>query len=182
MDLCRRLDGIPLAIELAAATCRTVGIDDVVQRLDARLDVLLDRRPADGRHASLRGALEWSHDLLTVAEQQLLRRLTVFAGGFELRAVEAICGPLDGTSPRSPWSSPRSSTSRSSSSTTSTAVTDSSRPSDASPPNDSTPTRRRRIEQAHARWYLDELSARPWVDVTTLHPFVPEASNLLARR
>ncbi|MFT3853257.1 MAG: BTAD domain-containing putative transcriptional regulator [Ilumatobacteraceae bacterium] len=179
VELCRRLDGLPLAIELAAATCRSVGIDDVVRDLDARLDVLLDRRPSDGRHTSLRATIEWSHDLLTTAERQLLRRLSVFAGSFDADAVDVVCGPLD--------------------STTSIAGVLASLVDKSLAVFDHDHGRHRLLEtvrrfaaerldageqatyrEAHARWYLDALCARPWVDVTTLHPFVPDAANLIA--
>ena len=179
IELCRRLDGIPLAIELAAATCRTVGVADLVERLDTRFDLLLGQQSPAGRHASLRATLEWSHALLSVAERQLLRRLAVFTGSFTLRAVEAICGPLDSSRPVAAVLA---------------ALVDKSlvvfEPASGRHRLLET-VRLFAVEQldaeetigvhdAHATWYRDELLAQPWVDVTTLHPFVPEAPNLLA--
>jgi tetratricopeptide (TPR) repeat protein len=97
-DLCRRLDGIPLAIELAAARMSLLEPQEIVTRLDDALSVLGHGPTGVTRHQTLRAALEWSHQLLTVDEQVLLRRLSVFAGSFDLAAVEAVCcaQPLDG--------------------------------------------------------------------------------------
>jgi predicted ATPase/DNA-binding SARP family transcriptional activator len=88
--ICRRLDGIPLALELAAARVSHLQVVEIAERLSEALS-LLGRRGAVTRHATLRAALEWSHDLLTADEQILLRRLAVFAGGFPLTAAERIC-------------------------------------------------------------------------------------------
>jgi hypothetical protein len=96
--VCRRLDGIPLAIELAAARAPTMSPAELVSRLDRRFRVLAGgRRGAVERHQTLRAAIDWSYELLTVAQQALLARLSVFAGGCTLDAAEAVCngGPVD---------------------------------------------------------------------------------------
>jgi predicted ATPase/DNA-binding CsgD family transcriptional regulator len=108
--ICRQLDGLPLAIELAAARCRHLSLPTLLDRLQNRLRVLTQdiyERPA--RQQTLRHTLDWSYDLLNAAEQTLLARLAVFAGGWTLEAVEAICsdpsrsepdvGRSDSTSP-----------------------------------------------------------------------------------
>src|ERR1700682_2748313 len=89
-ELCRRLDGIPLAIELAAARIAALGIEGVAARLDDRFQLLAGgRRTALPRHQTLRATLDWSYELLTEPERVLLRRLAVFAGGFTLQAATA---------------------------------------------------------------------------------------------
>ena len=89
--LCRRLDGIPLAIELAAARVRSLTPDDLVQRLDQRFKLLTrGSRASLERHQTLRNTVDWSYDLLNPVEQAALNRLSVFAGGADLRAVEAV--------------------------------------------------------------------------------------------
>jgi non-specific serine/threonine protein kinase len=91
-QICLRLDGIPLAIELAAARMSLLSAQEIASRLDQRFSLLTrGRRTALPRHQTLRAAIEWSHDLLSAAEQTLFRRLSVFAGGFTLEAAEAIC-------------------------------------------------------------------------------------------
>lgn len=92
-ELCARLDGLPLAIELAAARTRTLSLDQLAERLSDRF-ALLSRGPrtARERQQTLRASVDWSHDLLAPAEQRLLRRVAVFAGGFTLEAAEAIHG------------------------------------------------------------------------------------------
>jgi len=91
-QLCRQLDGLPLAIELAAACVRFLSIEDVCTRLDQRFGLLVGAsRTAPLRHQTLRATVEWSHDLLSPTEQQLFRRLSVFAGGCTLEAIEAVC-------------------------------------------------------------------------------------------
>ncbi|MCP1120344.1 ATP-binding protein [Robbsia andropogonis] len=88
-EICRRLDGIPLAIELAAARAATLGIDGICQRLDNRLAVLTGGfRTALPRHQTLRATFDWSFDLLDPPSRRLFRRLAVFSGMFSL---EAIC-------------------------------------------------------------------------------------------
>jgi predicted ATPase/class 3 adenylate cyclase len=96
VELCHHLDGIPLAIELAAARARALGVKEVLSNLGDRFRLLTGGRRASGRQATLHAALEWSHQLLEPVEQQLLRRLAVFAGGFTPAAVEEVCAPLDG--------------------------------------------------------------------------------------
>ena len=91
--ICRRLDGIPLALELAAARVRVLSADELADRLDHRLQLLTGgARTAGPRHQTLRAALDWGHDLLTEAEQTLLRRLSAFRGSFDLEAAEAVAG------------------------------------------------------------------------------------------
>jgi len=92
--ICRRLDGIPLALELAAARMSHLEPAEIAERLTGALS-LLGRRGAVTRHATLRAALEWSHALLAEDEQILLRRLAVFAGSFSLTAAEQVCAGDD---------------------------------------------------------------------------------------
>jgi len=90
--ICFRLDGLPLALELAAARLGGLGTNALAERLDDRFRLLrTDSRPAPTRQQTLLATLQWSHDLLNAPEQVLLRRLSVFAGGFELSAVETVC-------------------------------------------------------------------------------------------
>jgi predicted ATPase/class 3 adenylate cyclase len=92
-QVCRRLDGVPLAIELAAARVPAMTPADLAERLDRRFQVLAGgRRGAVERHQTLRAAIDWSYDLLSESEQRLLARLAVFAGGCTLDAAEAVCG------------------------------------------------------------------------------------------
>jgi len=94
--VCRRLDGMPLAIELAAARLRVLAVEQIAARLDDRFRLLTGgSRTALPRHQTLRAAMDWSYDLLSAQEQALLRRLSAFAGGWTLDAAEAIC-PGDG--------------------------------------------------------------------------------------
>jgi predicted ATPase/class 3 adenylate cyclase len=94
VEICRRLDGLPLAIELAAARVRMLAPEDILARLDQCLRLLEDRAPnLPPRQRSIRAAIEWSHDLLDEGEQRTLRRLSVFAGGWDLAAAEAVCDP-----------------------------------------------------------------------------------------
>jgi predicted ATPase/DNA-binding winged helix-turn-helix (wHTH) protein len=89
--ICRRLDGIPLAIELAAARVAVLGIAGVAARLDDRFRLLAGgRRTAMPRHQTLRATLDWSYELLTEPERVVLRRLAIFAGGFTLQAASAV--------------------------------------------------------------------------------------------
>lgn len=91
-DICRRLDGIPLAIELAAARTEVLSPPQIAAHLDARFGLLTHGgRTTVARHQTLRAALDWSHELLTVAEAVLLGRLSVFAGGATLEAVQGVC-------------------------------------------------------------------------------------------
>jgi predicted ATPase/DNA-binding CsgD family transcriptional regulator len=93
-DLVDRLDGMPLAIELAAARVASLGIDGLRTGLDDRLRLLAGGRGADPRHRSLRAVIDWSHDLLDESERTLFRRLSVFAGGFDLDAAWATSPEL----------------------------------------------------------------------------------------
>jgi predicted ATPase/DNA-binding winged helix-turn-helix (wHTH) protein len=89
--ICRRLDGIPLAIELAAARAASLGIEGLAAGLDNRFRLLArGRRTALPRHQTLRGTLDWSYQLLTEPERVVLRRLAIFAGGFTLQAAGAV--------------------------------------------------------------------------------------------
>ena len=90
--LCRRLDGIPLAIELAAVRLRALSLDQIIARLDDRFRLLGTTRESRNRHQTLRAAVAWSYDLCTADEQRLWARLSVFPGGFDLAAAEHICG------------------------------------------------------------------------------------------
>jgi predicted ATPase/DNA-binding SARP family transcriptional activator len=90
--ICQALDGIPLAIELAAARLRTMSLDQVARRLDDRFQLLTGgSRTALPRHRTLGAVVDWSWDLLSEAERALLRRLAVFSGGASLEAVERVC-------------------------------------------------------------------------------------------
>jgi predicted ATPase/class 3 adenylate cyclase len=90
--VCRQLDGLPLAIELAAARTRALSVEQIAARLDARFRLLTGgSRTASPRQQTLRGALDWSYDLLSQKERGLLRQLSVFAGGWTLEAAETIC-------------------------------------------------------------------------------------------
>ncbi|MFC8344903.1 ATP-binding protein [Streptomyces sp. NPDC057280] len=90
--LCRRLDGLPLAIELAAVRVRSLGVDRLVERLDDRYRLLTGGSPASApRHRTLRSAVDWSHELCTAQEQLVWAWLSVFVGSFDLAAAEAVC-------------------------------------------------------------------------------------------
>jgi predicted ATPase/DNA-binding CsgD family transcriptional regulator len=90
-EICRRLDGIPLAIELAAARVRVLSVEQISERLEDSLGLLTGGgRTTDLRHQTLRGTLEWSHGFLSEAEKNLFERLSVFAGGWALEAAEAV--------------------------------------------------------------------------------------------
>jgi predicted ATPase/DNA-binding SARP family transcriptional activator/DNA-binding CsgD family transcriptional regulator len=91
-SVCRKLDGIPLAIELATARMGTLAVEQVAQRLDVSLDVLKGAsRSAAPRQRTLRATLDWSYDLLAGNERRLFGRLSVFSGGWTLEAAEAVC-------------------------------------------------------------------------------------------
>jgi predicted ATPase len=91
--LVRRLDGIPLAIELAAARIESLGVTELLERLDDRLDLLTTGdRAAPGRHRSLAATVDWSYQLLDEHEQQVFRAVSVFPGPFTLEAAEAVAG------------------------------------------------------------------------------------------
>ena len=95
-DICHRLDGLPLAIELAAARVNILPPAELRTRLEHRLELLTGgARDLPERQQTLRRAIKWSYDLLTPAEQRLFRRLSVFAGGCTLEAVEAVCNTAE---------------------------------------------------------------------------------------
>ena len=94
--ICRRLDGIPLAIELAAARTATLGVDELAARLDDRFRLLTGgHRTALPRHQTLRATLDWSYELLPAIERTVLHRLAIFAGGFTLEAASAVATAAD---------------------------------------------------------------------------------------
>ena len=91
--ICQRLDGLPLALEIAAARARVLGTKELAERLDDRFAALGEgSRTAPPRHQTLRAAIDWSHDLLSPPEQAVLHRLSVFPGTFDLDAVRAVVG------------------------------------------------------------------------------------------
>ena len=96
VGLCRRLDGLPLAIELAAVRTRVLDVEQVLERLRDRFGLLTGgSRAALPRHQTLRMTIDWSHDLLPEREQSLLRRLSVFASRFTLEDAELVCASAD---------------------------------------------------------------------------------------
>lgn len=104
-EICVRLDGLPLALELAAARIRILTPQTMLRRMESRLGLLTSgARDLPARQRTLRNAIAWSHDLLDAHEQRLFRRLSVFAGGFTLEAAESVCNTehdlnlLDGVS------------------------------------------------------------------------------------
>jgi predicted ATPase len=90
-ELCRRLDRLPLAVELAAARAKLLSPEALLERLGGRLDVLRGTRDADPRHATLRATIGWSYELLSPTEQRLFGQLSVFAAGCVLESAEAVC-------------------------------------------------------------------------------------------
>jgi tetratricopeptide (TPR) repeat protein len=96
LQICRRVDGIPLAIELAAARVRALSVEQIASRLDDQVRLLSDgRRTGLPRHQTLRATMDWSHDLLAGAEKVLFRRLASFASGFTLEAAEFVVAGTD---------------------------------------------------------------------------------------
>ena len=95
VEICRRLDGIPLAIELAASRMAAMTASEVRDRLDQRFRLLVGSRRGLARHQTLRHAVAWSYDLLDDAEKPLLERCSVFAGGFDLESACAVAGSDD---------------------------------------------------------------------------------------
>jgi predicted ATPase/DNA-binding NarL/FixJ family response regulator len=92
VEICRRLDGIPLAIELASARVNVLSLEQIAARLDNRFSLLIaSSRNTPSHHHTLRATIDWSFDLLAPSEQILFRRLAVFAGGCTLDVVEAVC-------------------------------------------------------------------------------------------
>ncbi|MFJ4277836.1 ATP-binding protein [Streptomyces massasporeus] len=101
--LCHRLDGLPLAIELAAVRMRVLDVDQLLDRLDDRYRFLTSGSPAAlPRHQTLRAAVAWSHDLCTLPEQTVWARLSVLAGSFDLETAEAVCADPTPTSTTRP--------------------------------------------------------------------------------
>jgi non-specific serine/threonine protein kinase len=95
-QICRRLDGIPLALELCAACAGSMAPERILQRLDERFGLLVGvRRTAVARHRTMRAAIEWSEALLSDAERRLFRRLSVFAGDFDVDAAEVVAAAPD---------------------------------------------------------------------------------------
>ena len=96
-QVCCRLDGIPLAIELAAARVKVLSVEQIAARLDDRFNLLTDgSRTAPPRHQTLHATMDWSYALLSEAERALLRRLSTFVGGFTLEAAQAVCAEQAG--------------------------------------------------------------------------------------
>jgi predicted ATPase/uncharacterized protein HemY len=94
MEICRRLEGLPLPIELAAARLRVLSLGEILQRLNDRFSLLATGlRGVPQRHLTERAAIDWSYNLLTPPEQSLFSRAAVFRGGFTLEAAEAVCAP-----------------------------------------------------------------------------------------
>jgi predicted ATPase len=95
VEICRRLDGMPLAIELAASRLHAMTVSEVRDRLDDRFRLLVGSRRGLERHQTLRAAVQWSYDLLYEPEKSLLAFCSVFAGGFDLEAASALAGAAD---------------------------------------------------------------------------------------
>lgn len=94
VDICRRLDGLPLAIELAAARLRVLSVEELARLLDDRFELLTGgARSADPRHQTLRAAVDWSYELLSDGERCLFRGLSVFVGGLEVAGAAAVAAP-----------------------------------------------------------------------------------------
>jgi predicted ATPase len=94
--ICARLDGLPLAIELAAARIKLFSPEALRARLEDQLGLLsAGARDLPERQQTLRGAIAWSYDLLSEGERRLLWRLAAFSGGFDVDSAEAVCGPAD---------------------------------------------------------------------------------------
>ena len=94
VDICRRLDGLPLALEIAAARSKLLPLPEILERVDANLRILSRReRDLPPRQQTLHAAIEWSYDLLEAEEQRVFSRLGVFVGGFTLAAAEKVCDP-----------------------------------------------------------------------------------------
>jgi non-specific serine/threonine protein kinase len=94
-DICRRLDGVALAIELAAARVKVLSVEQIRDRLHDRFRLLTGGRTVIARQRTLEAAVDWSYDLLTDPERRLLARLSVFSGGCELQAAEQVCSDSD---------------------------------------------------------------------------------------
>ncbi len=104
VDLCRQLDGLPLAIEMAAARVATLGLDEVHRQLGQRLRMLKDVRGTLARHHTLRSMFDWSHELLSPLERKMFRRLHPFEGGFTVALmVRVACDPDEVAAPLDEW-------------------------------------------------------------------------------
>ena len=104
VEICHRLDGIPLALELAAARVRSLSPQEICARLEDRFRLLVvGNRAAAPRHQTLRAVIDWSYGLLSVPERSLLHRLSVFAGGWRLESAEAVCAGSSGEGVLEPW-------------------------------------------------------------------------------
>ena len=161
LELCRRLDGLPLAIELAAARAKTLPVPEILVRLEHRFELLRStERHAPARHRALSAALDASYDLLFEDERRIFRTLAVFAGGVTVDAAEEVCGPgaLD-VLPHSPivpcwWPTPRATkpASACSSPSASTASSVSASSASSTPPSPPTcsgaPTWPRAVDEA----------------------------------
>jgi predicted ATPase/DNA-binding CsgD family transcriptional regulator len=97
VETCQRLDGLPLALELASARVNAITVQEIADRLDDRFNLLISaqRRGYEPRHSTLRAAIDWSYALLTVEEQALLRRMAVFEAGCTLDTAESVCSGED---------------------------------------------------------------------------------------
>jgi predicted ATPase/DNA-binding SARP family transcriptional activator len=96
VEICRRLDGLPLAVELAAARARHLDLNEMVDRLDQRFELLVEGpRTAQPRQRTLRAVVDWSYDLLEADEQRVFERLSIFTGGATLAAARAVCADGD---------------------------------------------------------------------------------------
>ena len=92
-EICRRLDGLPLAIEMAAARMRSIGVEALAARLDQRFSLLAGQRASvDPRHRNLHSLVQWSYELLDPVDQEAFTNLSAFAGSFDLDAADAVCG------------------------------------------------------------------------------------------
>ena len=94
-EICRRLDGLPLAIELAATRVDAFGVSGLLEQLDDRIRLLMERRAGPERHQTLMATIDWSYDLLSESERRLLRRLSVFRGSFSLESACALAADED---------------------------------------------------------------------------------------
>src|SRR5205823_413182 len=91
-EICKHLDGNPLAIKLAASLTSTLSVDEMLERLRERFEVLVQgSRRTDPRHKTLKAAIDWSYELLSQEEATLFRRLAIFAGAWSLKAAESVC-------------------------------------------------------------------------------------------